>query len=161
MCRGSCVLFFKQKTAYEMRISDWSSDVCSSDLRGDIAGPVGAASESSPLTVRGVRPVLQASVQAALPGRHFRGMIAPNNSFNPNPLRSTNNMANRACHVVGSTTQVGLTQALARKDSYDSIGKSKSDMGGIGVGRQESTVAYLHPSIGIDWRASRRSRPIA
>src|SRR3546814_1521795 len=32
------VFFFKQKTAYEMRISDWSSDVCSSDLvhrRGD------------------------------------------------------------------------------------------------------------------------------
>src|SRR3546814_2176943 len=28
--------FFKQKTAYEMRISDWSSDVCSSDL---IPGP--------------------------------------------------------------------------------------------------------------------------
>src|SRR3546814_19421741 len=28
------VFFFKQKTAYEMRISDWSSDVCSSDLRG-------------------------------------------------------------------------------------------------------------------------------
>src|SRR3546814_10287247 len=26
--------FFKQKTAYEMRISDWSSDVCSSDLLG-------------------------------------------------------------------------------------------------------------------------------
>src|SRR3546814_8073276 len=26
--------FFKQKTAYEMRISDWSSDVCSSDLPG-------------------------------------------------------------------------------------------------------------------------------
>src|SRR3546814_8147688 len=30
--------FFKQKTAYEMRISDWSSDVCSSDL--DLRGPV-------------------------------------------------------------------------------------------------------------------------
>src|SRR3546814_14560026 len=32
----SCIFvffFFKQKTAYEMRISDWSSDVCSSDLR--------------------------------------------------------------------------------------------------------------------------------
>src|SRR3546814_13272713 len=29
-----CVFFFKQKTAYEMRISDWSSDVCSSDLDG-------------------------------------------------------------------------------------------------------------------------------
>src|SRR3546814_5870500 len=30
MCFG--FFFFKQKTAYEMRISDWSSDVCSSDL---------------------------------------------------------------------------------------------------------------------------------
>src|SRR3546814_7630943 len=28
-------VFFKQKTAYDMRISDWSSDVCSSDLTGD------------------------------------------------------------------------------------------------------------------------------
>src|SRR3546814_6518134 len=33
------VFFFKQKTAYEMRISDWSSDVCSSDL------PVGRLSQ--------------------------------------------------------------------------------------------------------------------
>src|SRR3546814_7988751 len=31
----SC-FFFKQKTAYEMRIIDWSSDVCSSDLRGAV-----------------------------------------------------------------------------------------------------------------------------
>src|SRR3546814_2964982 len=29
---------FKQKTAYEMRISDWSSDVCSSDLWGGVLG---------------------------------------------------------------------------------------------------------------------------
>src|SRR3546814_13728309 len=29
-----CLFFFKKKTAYEMRISDWSSDVCSSDLLG-------------------------------------------------------------------------------------------------------------------------------
>src|SRR3546814_4848309 len=29
------LFFFKQKTAYEMRISDWSSDVCSSDLPGN------------------------------------------------------------------------------------------------------------------------------
>src|SRR3546814_2524565 len=41
-----CVFFFKQKTAYEMRISDWSSDVCSSDLsqaaRGERGGAGGA-----------------------------------------------------------------------------------------------------------------------
>src|SRR3546814_6670685 len=30
-----CFFFCNEKTAYEMRISDWSSDVCSSDLRGD------------------------------------------------------------------------------------------------------------------------------
>src|SRR3546814_15548122 len=30
--RVKFIFFFKQKTAYEMRISDWSSDVCSSDL---------------------------------------------------------------------------------------------------------------------------------
>src|SRR3546814_11839457 len=36
VCQYCCIVFlfffFKQKTAYEMRISDWSSDVCSSDL---------------------------------------------------------------------------------------------------------------------------------
>src|SRR3546814_7840541 len=40
MCDWCCFVlifffFFKQKTAYEMRISDWSSDVCSSDLAAD------------------------------------------------------------------------------------------------------------------------------
>src|SRR3546814_8410265 len=35
------VFFFKQKTAYEMRISDWSSDVCSSDLGAEGVGDVG------------------------------------------------------------------------------------------------------------------------
>src|SRR3546814_10904911 len=34
VCVECCLFFFfKQKTAYEMRISDWSSDVCSSDLQ--------------------------------------------------------------------------------------------------------------------------------
>src|SRR3546814_4271582 len=32
LCRLCMFFFFKQKTAYEMRISDWSSDVCSADL---------------------------------------------------------------------------------------------------------------------------------
>src|SRR3546814_13188346 len=42
-----CVFFFfKQKTAYEMRISDWSSDVCSSDLGlGNAAGTTSAQPE--------------------------------------------------------------------------------------------------------------------
>src|SRR3546814_4264614 len=42
--------FFKQKTAYEMRISDWSSDVCSSDLAG-----VTISSSASPPLIRSAR----------------------------------------------------------------------------------------------------------
>src|SRR3546814_3527990 len=49
------VFFFKQKTAYEMRISDWSSDVCSSDLE-----PLGLEQPDRP---RRLRPRDRASSQ--------------------------------------------------------------------------------------------------
>src|SRR3546814_19341248 len=39
------MFFFKQKTAYEMRISDWSSDVCSSDLAADCGAIAGLVLE--------------------------------------------------------------------------------------------------------------------
>src|SRR3546814_8482506 len=38
-----CLLFFKQKTAYERRMRDWSSDVCSSDLGKQFNDPSGEA----------------------------------------------------------------------------------------------------------------------
>src|SRR3546814_4348154 len=38
-CDFASVFFFKQKMAYEMRISDWSLDVCSSDLPGVLREP--------------------------------------------------------------------------------------------------------------------------
>src|SRR3546814_5858123 len=41
LCVSIMVFFFKQKTAYEVRISDWSSDVCSSDLRNGRGRRVG------------------------------------------------------------------------------------------------------------------------
>src|SRR3546814_12621442 len=41
-CGSFFVCFFKQKTAYELRISDWSSDVCSSDLFGFSVYPIAA-----------------------------------------------------------------------------------------------------------------------
>src|SRR3546814_9702496 len=60
-----CFFFFKQKTAYEMRISDWSSDVCSSDLVRpvepghcqQVVGPVTLA-DIEPERARGVRHLL-------------------------------------------------------------------------------------------------------
>src|SRR3546814_5558089 len=48
----SFFFFFKQKTAYEMRISDWSSDVCSSDLAMRQAGADGIAQQSAALVQR-------------------------------------------------------------------------------------------------------------
>src|SRR3546814_9427407 len=42
--------FFKQKTAYEMRISDWSSDVCSSDLQAEARQQVHEVADSPDLT---------------------------------------------------------------------------------------------------------------
>src|SRR3546814_9674733 len=44
--------FFKQKTAYEMRISDWSSDVCSSDLKVRHAIRTGSAQGSTQHRIR-------------------------------------------------------------------------------------------------------------
>src|SRR3546814_7095182 len=41
--------FFKQKTAYEMRISDWSSDVCSSDLSWRVSSVDGEADDADQL----------------------------------------------------------------------------------------------------------------
>src|SRR3546814_4528398 len=49
------IFFFKQKTAYEMRISDWSSDVCSSDLVFGVEiqhGPVPAQAVQADLALR-------------------------------------------------------------------------------------------------------------
>src|SRR3546814_6607874 len=63
MCSVSFVFFFyKQKTAYEVRISDWSSDVCSSDLMGNslILKP----SEKSPLSA--IR-IAELALEAGIP----------------------------------------------------------------------------------------------
>src|SRR3546814_14262974 len=42
------ILFFKQKTAYEVRISDWSSDVCSSDLKTSLQDVGNLITEADP-----------------------------------------------------------------------------------------------------------------
>src|SRR3546814_5051174 len=58
-----CVFFFfKQKTAYEMRISDWSSDVCSSDLaRSRARGRAQGEVERAPCAADGDRRLLRSA----------------------------------------------------------------------------------------------------
>src|SRR3546814_4163701 len=67
------VFFFKQKTAYEMRISDWSSDVCSSDL-GMGAVPLWRAKASfeRKRAMPAVSPTSFAAVSDPQPGRARR-----------------------------------------------------------------------------------------
>ena len=50
--------------------------------------------------------------KAGLRRLRVRSNITPNKSFKPNPLRSGNGVAEKACHAVACTAQVGLTQAL-------------------------------------------------
>src|SRR3546814_3769241 len=65
--------FFKQKTAYEMRISDWSSDVCSSDLLPAPAGAgPGRGGEMNALATGTIRHFLDLS---DLPGDTLRGIL--------------------------------------------------------------------------------------
>src|SRR3546814_6300169 len=52
ICLFLFFFFFKQKTAYEMRISDWSSDVCSSDLGAVGGGALDAVRERAGSTSR-------------------------------------------------------------------------------------------------------------
>src|SRR3546814_4533063 len=66
------ILFFKQKTAYEMRISDWSSDVCSSDLINVIAQVLSYDGECEPDMVA----MVAASAALTLSGVPFMGPIA-------------------------------------------------------------------------------------
>src|SRR3546814_10718213 len=72
--------FFKQKTAYEMRISDWSSDVCSSDLQQRTAARqrTGAAVARCPRRVRGAA-----------------GLTAPH--FDPHRNRSEERRVGKEC----------------------------------------------------------------
>src|SRR3546814_13133673 len=95
------VFLFKQKTAYEMRISDWSSDVCSSDLdalalRARSSG-VFAPSEA------GRRDVLRDGRPATCPAVHARSAMArPGTSRAVRPSRIEGDQAAAALSSVST-----------------------------------------------------------
>src|SRR3546814_7011306 len=136
----SCFFFFKQKTAYEMRISDWSSDVCSSDLRPP--APPSRAGGSSPhhpdeallhhrhgqLAVGGVEV---AAPQAPAPGGRW-GVLAVEQ-----PLVGPERAGER--HGVGETgtEQVGAVPAPAGREPH---------------GVEQRTVARAGEHAGVEHR---------
>src|SRR3546814_10163251 len=66
------LFFFKQKTAYEMRISDWSSDVCSSDLGACQDVGMEHAPDARAFHVVMIDPPGQPGVAAAQLAQYFR-----------------------------------------------------------------------------------------
>src|SRR3546814_10301892 len=85
-----CIFFFKQKTAYEMRISDWSSDVCSSDLGRYRSAPA-AKRSSCNRPGRPRRPDNGGSPQYRT-ARNDRASTAPDR-----PIRSEERRVGKAC----------------------------------------------------------------
>src|SRR3546814_3044398 len=83
VCDAGYFFFFKQKTAYEMRISDWSSDVCSSDLPWPDARDKGGTRQDEasppPLQRRGFKS-LSSTPAVRTPRAASRGRSAPGRS---------------------------------------------------------------------------------
>src|SRR3546814_9327981 len=67
-----CFFFFKQKSAYEMRISDWSSDVCSSDLRHPLDQHRAAADIAAQLQIVAHRDDLLEHIAQVAGGGHLQ-----------------------------------------------------------------------------------------
>src|SRR3546814_8731233 len=111
--------FFKQKTAYEMRISDWSSDVCSSDLIEDY------------LANRPLNLVATIDRDTAYKGADFVVVATPtdydpdSNYFNTRTVESVIAdalvMAPDALIIVKSTVPVGFTDRMRAELGTDAI----------------------------------------
>src|SRR3546814_16506608 len=95
-----CIFFFKQKTAYEMRISDWSSDVCSSDLPNPIEVDfviVGALIGTDPALLIPRIPEkigllgLQEPMRQSLPDTVAELHLQPRNQRRPHAIRRHRN----------------------------------------------------------------------
>src|SRR3546814_7754858 len=97
------VLFFKQKTADEMRISDWSADVCSSDLATLWAGALTDAS----MNAMRVSALRRRAARAAAPTR-VRGLVTAMRRACPcAAARDPSPMARRGARAPGRRQEAG------------------------------------------------------
>src|SRR3546814_9866054 len=127
LCNSVLFFFFKQKTAYEMRISDWSSDVCSSDL---VAAPAIAL-------VDGAVPV-ELVIPCRCPGRRLHREFGAGMEL----------VAARARHGVDDTTGAAaeLRRIAAGLDLELFVERERNRriaLATVGVGRSEEHPAEL------------------
>src|SRR3546814_7944522 len=111
----ACLCFFKQKTAYEMRISDWSSDVCSSDLlKLTKRGPSGPGSRKSTSMTR---------MPASLPSTAAKYSWLARLRITPDPSCATcprNRAAMRSPHQSVSLLWRGAQRVPIRSEEHTS-----------------------------------------
>src|SRR3546814_3000672 len=99
--------FFTQKTAYEMRISDWSSDVCSSDLTGMSAPTLEALSGQAGID----------DVRRALAGR--RALSSPHGAtVKLNPDQQKRMIVFDTATIVADSDQTGSGSCRERVSQY-------------------------------------------
>src|SRR3546814_8600648 len=96
--------FFKQKTAYEMRISDWSSDVCSSDLR---RCAILSTSFAGPWRYPGVRGVGKTTTARII--ARALNCVGPDGAGGPTPS---------PCGVCAQCTEIGRASCRERGCQY-------------------------------------------
>src|SRR3546814_9748550 len=98
---GSVFVFFKQKTAYEMRISDWSSDVCSSDLGQRIVEitftGVGSVAVERTLRIIGRRAEAEVDALAGVVGTQIVGREVAARRRRIERLRSEERRVGKEC----------------------------------------------------------------
>src|SRR3546814_13461186 len=109
------LFFFKQKTAYEMRISDWSSDVCSSDLP-----------RLRPLPLHALAHIV-ALIFAAIPQRLFEPdlVVAEVGKAHRRALHVAHRVAVGLQHRVGPAHElaIGLVAAQPQRRGYEAFGR--------------------------------------
>src|SRR3546814_2410482 len=109
MCCVFGLFFFKQKTAYEMRISDWSSDVCSSDLTEAgilrVDGSLGWRGDQVPLVLR-----LHGDEVLVSNTRDLRAVASPD--------LTVRYAAGQPLNVTGEVTELGRAPCRERVCQY-------------------------------------------
>src|SRR3546814_11253895 len=112
--------FFKQKTAYEMRISDWSSDVCSSDL---IALTSRGAHEGEKIPMCGVPAHAAESYLARLIKAGHRVAIADQTETPAEAKKRGGSKARVARGIVRGVTSGTRTEGLAGESCREGWGQ--------------------------------------
>src|SRR3546814_352493 len=148
-----CFFFCKQKTAYEMRISDWSSDVCSSDLRRWVLRRGPEAVEHAPLRLplgRGLR--LASAAVAGIANRAWifahlaHGSRARAKDLHRRAFRPfrQSDLARQSAPVGESTNLRVAVAGIIRRHILRPLARERAGELAL-VGEVVATVMELHP----------------